>query len=60
MFILDNFTAVELVGESLIKAKLLIYVIIGIPFAYYFPKGFKKARLKYWGVWPSVGQFEPD
>ena len=60
LFLLDNFTAVDLVGDSLIKAKLLIYIIVGIPFAYYLPKGFKKVRLKYWGVWPSVGQFEAE
>jgi branched-chain amino acid transport system permease protein len=47
-------------AEALVKAKFLIYISIGIPFAYYLPKMFKKARLKYWGVWPSAGRYEPD
>ncbi|MFW9780427.1 MAG: branched-chain amino acid ABC transporter permease [Candidatus Heimdallarchaeota archaeon] len=46
--------------EDLIKAKFLIYVTIGIPFAYYLPKAFKKVRLKLWGIWPSAGRYEPD
>jgi branched-chain amino acid transport system permease protein len=46
--------------DALIKAKFLIYVSVGIPFAYYLPKLFKKVRLRYWGVWPSAGRYEPD
>jgi branched-chain amino acid transport system permease protein len=46
--------------SALIKAKFLIYATIGIPYAYYLPKIFKTLRLRYWGVWPSVGRYEPD
>ncbi len=46
--------------ESLIKARFLIYISAGIPFAFYLPKIFKKVRLRYWGVWPSAGRYEPD
>ncbi len=46
--------------EDLIKAKFLIYVAVGIPFAFYLPKAFKKVRLRFWGVWPSAGRYEPD
>ena len=50
----------ELAREALIKAKFLIYISVGIPFAYYLPKLFKKVRLRYWGIWPSAGRYEPD
>ncbi|MHA1945961.1 MAG: branched-chain amino acid ABC transporter permease [Candidatus Hodarchaeales archaeon] len=45
---------------ALVRAKFLIYCSIGIPFAYYLPKIFKKVRLRFWGVWPSAGRYEPD
>ncbi|UCE13025.1 MAG: branched-chain amino acid ABC transporter permease [Candidatus Heimdallarchaeota archaeon] len=47
-------------GEALNKAKFLICVVTGIPFAFYLPKIFRTIRLRYWGVWPSVGRYEPD
>ena len=50
----------DIAGSTLIKAKFVIYLTVGVPYAYYFPKFFKKVRLKYWGVWPSAGQYEPD
>jgi branched-chain amino acid transport system permease protein len=43
-----------------LKAKFLLYLITGIPYAYYLPKLFKKIRLRYWGTWPSAGRYEPD
>lgn len=59
-FILEGLMGLDLSGTTVIRAKFLIYVIVGIPFAYYLPKIFKKLRLRYWGVWPSVGRYEPD
>lgn len=58
-----KFTTPDFAGfskSSLIKAKFLIYATVGIPWAYYLPKVFKKVRLRFWGVWPSVGRYEPD
>jgi branched-chain amino acid transport system permease protein len=60
LFIFENVIGLNLVGSALIKSKFLIYIIVGIPYAYYLPKLFKKIRLKYWGIWPSVGQYEPE
>ena len=60
LFLFEGVFGVNLTGEALIKAKFLIYVVIGIPFAFYLPKIFKAIRLRYWGVWPSVGRYEPD
>ncbi len=60
LFFFEGVIGMNLTGEALIKAKFLIYVIIGIPFSFYLPKIFKMIRLKYWGVWPSVGRYEPD
>ncbi len=45
---------------NLPKAKFIIYLTVSIPYAYYLPKIFKKIRLRFWGVWPSVGRYEPD
>lgn len=59
IFLLEGLLGMEL-GSTLIKAKFLIYACVGIPFAYYLPKGFKALRLRYWGVWPSAGRYEPD
>jgi branched-chain amino acid transport system permease protein len=60
IFVLNGILGMGLVGSSLTKAKFLIYASIGIPFAYYLPKMFKIVRLRYWGVWPSAGRYEPD
>ncbi|MHA2176670.1 MAG: branched-chain amino acid ABC transporter permease [Candidatus Hodarchaeales archaeon] len=58
--IFQEILGLSLSRDALIKAKFLIYVSVGIPFAYYLPKLFKKVRLRYWGVWPSAGRYEPD
>lgn len=60
LFIIEGIMGLHLSGENLISAKFFIYIIVGIPYAYYFPKLFKTIRLKYWGVWPSIGRYEPD
>ncbi|WP_455143009.1 branched-chain amino acid ABC transporter permease, partial [Candidatus Hodarchaeum mangrovi] len=59
LFFLQGILGMNL-GSALIKAKFLIYTCIGIPFAFYLPKIFKALRLRYWGVWPSAGRYEPD
>lgn len=59
LFIFEGLMGMSL-GSALIKAKFLIYVVVGIPFAFYLPKLFKSIRLKYWGIWPSIGRYEPD
>jgi ABC-type branched-subunit amino acid transport system permease subunit len=58
--LLQEILGLSLTSDALIKAKFLIYISVGIPFAYYLPKFFKKVRLRYWGVWPSAGRYEPD
>ena len=60
LILLQEIVGLSLTSDALIKAKFLIYISVGIPFAYYLPKLFKKVRLKYWGVWPSAGRYEPD
>ncbi|MFW9993132.1 MAG: branched-chain amino acid ABC transporter permease [Candidatus Odinarchaeota archaeon] len=57
---LEEILGVTMSSSTLLKAKFLIYVCSGIPFAYYLPKIFRKIRLRLWGVWPSVGRYEPD
>ncbi|MFX0117332.1 MAG: branched-chain amino acid ABC transporter permease [Candidatus Hodarchaeota archaeon] len=60
LFLLEEVLGMSLKPEVLIKAKFLIYASVGIPYIYYLPKIFKKIRLRFWGVWPSVGRYEPD
>ncbi|MFX0124329.1 MAG: branched-chain amino acid ABC transporter permease [Candidatus Hodarchaeota archaeon] len=60
LFLFEGLMGMDLIGGSLIRAKFLIYAVVGIPFAFYLPKIFKALRLRYWGVWPSVGRYEPD
>ncbi|MHA2224347.1 MAG: branched-chain amino acid ABC transporter permease [Candidatus Hodarchaeales archaeon] len=60
LFLLEGLMGFTFSAKALIKAKFLIYTIVGIPFAFYLPKIFKRIRLKFWGVWPSVGRYEPD
>ncbi|MFQ5980450.1 MAG: branched-chain amino acid ABC transporter permease [Candidatus Heimdallarchaeota archaeon] len=60
LFLLEEILAMSLNPETLVKAKFLIYASAGIPYTYYLPKIFKKVRLRFWGVWPSVGRYEPD
>jgi branched-chain amino acid transport system permease protein len=68
VFFISNFIGItflsDILGLSmnsnvLIKANFLICAIIGIPYAYYLPKIFKKIRLRFWGTWPSAGRYEP-
>ena len=60
LFLLQEILGLTLASSTLVKARFIIYVTIGIPFAFYLPKIFKKVRLKYWGTWPSAGRYEPD
>ncbi|MFX0115465.1 MAG: branched-chain amino acid ABC transporter permease [Candidatus Hodarchaeota archaeon] len=60
LFVLEGVLGMSLETSALAKAKFLIYAIAGIPYAYYLPKIFKKVRLRFWGIWPSVGRYEPD
>ncbi|MHA2295196.1 MAG: branched-chain amino acid ABC transporter permease [Candidatus Hodarchaeales archaeon] len=57
---LQGIVGLSLSSSALLKAKFIIYAVVGIPFSYYLPKIFKKVRLRFWGVWPSVGRYEPD
>lgn len=59
-FNIFQLVGLNITGSALIKGYFLIYTVIGIPYAYYLPKFFKKIRIRYWGVWPSVGQYEPE
>jgi hypothetical protein len=60
LFVLEGFMGLNLRGATLVRAKFLIYCIAGIIYSYYVPKIFKKVRLKYWGIYPSAGRYEPD
>lgn len=60
LFLLEGIIGLQFSSTAIVKAKFLIYLITGIPFAYYLPKIFKKVRLRYWGIWPSSGRYEPD
>ncbi len=60
LFTLEGLLGFNLSVKGLLKAKFLIYAIAGIPYAYYLPKIFKYLRLRFWGVWPSAGRYEPD
>lgn len=42
-----------------IQGRMIIYFILGIIMGYWGPDLFQKIRLKVWGVWPSLGDFEP-
>jgi branched-chain amino acid transport system permease protein len=59
LFLFEGILGMSLEG-ALVKAQFLIYIVVGIPYAFYLPKIFKRIRLRYWGVWPSVGRYEPD
>lgn len=59
IFFFESILGMDLEG-TLVKAQFLIYVVVGIPYAFYLPKMFKLIRLRYWGIWPSVGRYEPD
>ena len=60
LFVLRDLLGMGLTTSALIKTRFLIYACVGIPFAFYLPKIFKTVRLRFWGVWPSVGRYEPD
>ena len=60
LFLLEGILGLHLSSTALVKARFLLYLITGIPYAYYLPKIFKKTRLKFWGTWPSAGRYEPD
>jgi len=60
IFVINDIMGMALSSSALVKAKFLIFSIVGIPYAYYLPKAFKKVRLRFWGVWPSVGRYEPE
>ena len=60
LFLLEGILGLQFSTTTLVKARFLLYLTTGIPYAYYLPKIFKKLRLRYWGTWPSAGRYEPD
>ncbi|MHA1967718.1 MAG: hypothetical protein ACW964_07950, partial [Candidatus Hodarchaeales archaeon] len=60
LVLLEGILGLHFSSTALVKARFLLYLTSGIPFAYYLPKIFKKIRLRYWGTWPSAGRYEPD
>jgi len=60
LFLLEGIMGLSLEAATLMRAKFLIYCVTGVFYAYYLPKIFKKIRLRYWGIYPSVGRYEPD
>jgi hypothetical protein len=41
------------------QGRMILYFVIGVVLGYYGPKILQKMRLYTWGVWPSLGKFEP-
>ena len=60
IFVINDIMGMALSSSALVKAKCLIFSSVGIPYAYYLPKVCKRVRLRFWGVWPSVGRYEPE
>ena len=60
LFLLEGIFGLQFSTTALVKARFLVYLTVGIPYAYYLPKIFRKIRLRYWGTWPSAGRYEPD
>ncbi len=62
IFVLNNFLNLNLTNHPTraIRALFLIDIVVGIPLAYYYPKIFKKIRLRIFGIWPSIGLYEPE
>lgn len=64
MFILNNIfylnLSFSLDPARVVRALFLIDSLISIPIVYYLPPVFKKIRLKLFGIWPSIGIYEPE
>ena len=60
LFVLEGIMGLSLNAAALVRAKFFIYCIAGGFYSYYIPKIFKKVRLRYWGIYPSAGRYEPD
>ena len=62
LYIFNNILYLGLANEPTrtVRAMFLIDLSVSIPLAYYFPRIFKKLRLKIFGIWPSIGLYEPE
>jgi len=59
LFFLTELIGLPMNAQTTLKAVFLIDAVVGVMFAYYLPKIFKYLRLRFWGVWPSAGRYEP-
>lgn len=59
LFFLTELIGLPMKAQTTLKAVFLIDAVVGVMFAYYLPKIFKHLRLRFWGVWPSAGRYEP-
>jgi branched-chain amino acid transport system permease protein len=59
LFFLTELIGLPMNAQTTLKAVFLIDAVVGVMFAYYLPKIFKYFRLRFWGVWPSAGRYEP-
>jgi branched-chain amino acid transport system permease protein len=59
--LVDNFGDSGLLSIDVLapQGRLLIYFIVGTVMGYFGPDMFRAIRLKLWGVWPSIGNYEP-
>ena len=62
LFILNNILLFGISTDPVrtVRAMFLIDLVVAIPLTYYFPKIFKKIRLRFFGIWPSIGLYEPE
>ncbi len=42
-----------------VQGRMVLYFIVGTVIGYYGPELAQKIRLRLWGVWPSLGTFDP-
>lgn len=48
-----------LINVEVAEGRILIYFIFGVIIGYFGPELFRAIRLRAWGVWPSVGNYDP-
>jgi hypothetical protein len=60
-FLVDTFGEDGIFGinVAVLEGRLVIYFIIGLLIGFIGPELIRKIRLKFWGVWPSLGKYEP-
>jgi hypothetical protein len=55
----ENETGLLYLDMGSVEGRFVLYFIIGVVLGYYLPEINKRLRLKFWGVWPNLGKFDP-